>query len=57
MAGVEAPWPAMGVLLGEGREDEEEGEGVGLTMGAARGRRTAARRHWAAALYVVPCCT
>jgi hypothetical protein len=28
MTGVGAPWPTMRVLLGEGREEEEEGERV-----------------------------
>jgi hypothetical protein len=50
----------MGVLLGEGREEEEEGQGVGQLgdspWGLLGGRRAATRRHRAAALYVVPCC-
>jgi hypothetical protein len=50
----------MGVLLGEGREEEEEGQGVGQLgdspWGLLGGRRAATRRHWAAALYVVPFC-
>jgi hypothetical protein len=37
MAGVEAPWLAMGVLLGEGREEKEEGEGVGQLGGSPWG--------------------
>jgi hypothetical protein len=60
MARVGAPWPAMGVLLGEGREEEEEGEGVGQLGGSPwgqlEGRRAAARWRWAAPLYVVPYC-
>jgi hypothetical protein len=50
----------MGVLLGEGREEEEEGEGVGQLGGSPwgqlEGRRAAARRRWAAPLYMVPYC-
>jgi hypothetical protein len=38
MAGVGAPWPAMGVLTEEGREGEGEG-------GTARGRHGEVGRH------------
>jgi hypothetical protein len=46
MAGVRAPWLAMGVLTGEGREGEGEGErrarlGGCLGGGCRRGRRAA----------------
>jgi hypothetical protein len=37
MAGVKAPWPAMSMLLGGGREEEEEGEGVGQLGGSPWG--------------------
>jgi hypothetical protein len=62
MAGVGAPWPAMGVLTGEGREGEGEGERrarLGALGGAVGGGwAVGGRLNRAAPLFGLPgCCT
>jgi hypothetical protein len=58
MAGVGAPWPAMGVLTGEGREGEGEGERraqLGVLGGCRRGAAMEGSSDPAAPL-LGPCC-
>jgi hypothetical protein len=42
MAGVGASWPAMGVLIGEGREGEGGGREGGVAVGVRHGEGRAA---------------
>jgi hypothetical protein len=55
MARHRAPWPAMGELTGEGREEEGERERWGVAVGGAMGGGAAWGRHGLGCSVLSPC--